>query len=69
MDPSSPKRHQGARLEVVSTSQGEKESTMKLIRVGVDLAKAVFQVHGVDRNVIMGAWLYIGIFNSTLLKA
>jgi hypothetical protein len=28
----------------------EKESTMKLIRVGVDLAKNVFQVHGVDRN-------------------
>ena len=23
---------------------------MKLIRVGVDLAKNVFQVHGVDRN-------------------
>ena len=29
---------------------GEKESTMKLMRVGIDLAKAVFQVHGVDRN-------------------
>jgi hypothetical protein len=29
---------------------GEKGSTMKLMRVGVDLAKAVFQVHGVDRN-------------------
>ena len=28
----------------------EKESIMKLIRVGVDLAKNVFQVHGVDRN-------------------
>jgi transposase len=28
----------------------EKESTMKLIRVGVDLAKNVFQVHGIDRN-------------------
>ena len=28
----------------------EKESTMKLIRVGVDLAKNVFQVHGVGRN-------------------
>jgi transposase len=23
---------------------------MKLMRVGVDLAKSVFQVHGVDRN-------------------
>src|ERR1035437_5564927 len=29
----------------------KKESTMKIIRVGVDLAKNVFQVHGVDRNV------------------
>src|SRR5512137_891653 len=28
----------------------EKESSMKLIRVGVDLAKNVFQVHGVDRS-------------------
>src|SRR3972149_1226484 len=28
----------------------EEESTMKLIRVGVDLAKNVFQVHGVDRK-------------------
>jgi len=29
---------------------GEKESTMKLRCVGVDLAKNVFQVHGVDGN-------------------
>jgi transposase len=29
---------------------GEKRSTMKLMRVGVDLAKSVFQVHGVDRH-------------------
>src|SRR5215831_15382143 len=28
----------------------EKESAMKLIRVGVDLAKNVFQVHGVNRS-------------------
>src|ERR1039458_10366908 len=28
----------------------KKESTMKIIRVGVDLAKNVFQAHGVDRN-------------------
>ena len=28
----------------------EKESEMKIIRVGVDLAKNVFQVHGVDRQ-------------------
>jgi len=25
---------------------------MKLIRVGVDLAKNVFQLHGVDRSVV-----------------
>ena len=50
MDPSSPNRHLGARLEAVSTSQQGKGSTMKLIRVGVDLAKNVFQVHGVDRK-------------------
>ena len=29
---------------------GEKGSIMKLIRVGVDLAKNVFQVHGVERK-------------------
>jgi transposase len=28
----------------------KKESKMKIIRVGVDLAKSVFQVHGVDRD-------------------
>ena len=34
---------------------GEEVSTMKLIRVGVDLAKNVFQVHGVDRKE-KGVW-------------
>jgi hypothetical protein len=29
---------------------GEKGPTTKLMRVGVDLAKSVFQVHGVDRK-------------------
>ena len=28
----------------------EKESKLNIIRVGVDLAKNVFQVHGIDRN-------------------
>jgi len=28
---------------------GEKESKVKIMRVGVDLAKNVFHVHGVDR--------------------
>ena len=31
-----------------SSVRGEKESTMEIIRVGVDLAKNVLQVHGVD---------------------
>ena len=30
--------------------QEEKESVMKLSRVGVDLAKNVYQLHGVDRH-------------------
>jgi transposase len=30
------------------TSQRKKESTMKIMRIGLDLAKNVFQVHGVD---------------------
>ncbi len=29
---------------------GEKEPVMKLSRVGVDLAKNVYQLHGVDRH-------------------
>jgi transposase len=48
MDSSLLKRHQSARLEVSPTSQRKKESTMKIIRIGLDLAKNVFQVHGVD---------------------
>lgn len=39
--------HRGARLEAIEPVTREKESVMKLIRVGVDLAKNVFQVHGV----------------------
>jgi hypothetical protein len=49
MDSSSPKGHRGATLEFPHNQLKKKESTMKLIRVGVDLAKNVFQVHGVDR--------------------
>ena len=33
---------------VSNAVNGKKESTMKINRVGVDLAKNVFQVHGVD---------------------
>jgi transposase len=35
---------------IVYQSQEEKESTMKIIRVGVDLAKNLFHIHGVDRK-------------------
>jgi hypothetical protein len=31
-------------------SHSKKESVMKLTRVGIDLAKNVFQVHGVDER-------------------
>jgi hypothetical protein len=37
------------RLNWVRDNQLREESTMKIIRVGVDLAKSVFQVHRVDR--------------------
>lgn len=33
-----------------TTSFGKKVSTMKLIRVGGDFAKNVFQLHGIDRT-------------------
>jgi transposase len=36
--------------EIASSVNGEEESTMKIRRVGVDLAKNVFQLHGTDRN-------------------
>jgi transposase len=49
MDSSSPKRHVSATLEFPHNQSRKKESTMKLIRVGIDLAKNVFQIHGVDR--------------------
>jgi hypothetical protein len=38
------------RSSVNNQSTREQESVMKLIRVGVDLAKNVFQVHGVGRD-------------------
>jgi transposase len=51
MDSSLLKRHLGARLEMCeTTSRRKKESTVELMRVGMDLAKNVFQLHGVDRQ-------------------
>jgi len=36
--------------DVYSQQQVEKESDMEITRVGVDIAKNVFQIHGVDRS-------------------
>ncbi len=50
MDSSSPKRHLGAKLVSDTTSKRKGGVTMKLSRVGIDLAKNVYQLHGVDRH-------------------
>jgi hypothetical protein len=50
MDSSSPRGHVSAKLEFPHYRFRKKEPVMKLIRVGVDLAKNVFQLHGVDRS-------------------
>ena len=50
MDPSSPNGIEVPDWKCHPPVNREKESVMKLIRVGVDLAKNVFQVHGVERN-------------------
>ena len=50
MDSSSHARHLGAKLGLNFPVIGKKESVMNLSRVGVDLAKNVFQLHGVDRH-------------------
>ena len=44
-----PLRHASAKVEFPHYRFERKESVMKLIRVGIDLAKNVFQIHGVDR--------------------
>ncbi len=50
MDSSSPKRHLSAKLVIDTTSKRKGGVTMKLSRVGIDLAKNVYQLHGVDRS-------------------
>ncbi len=50
MDSSSPNRHLSAKLVSETTSKRKGGVTMKLSRVGVDLAKNVYQLHGVDRS-------------------
>jgi transposase len=59
---------------VKQTVNGKRESTMKLSRVGVDLAKNVFQLHGVDgderaifrRRLKRDQWLRAVFDNSDL---
>jgi len=50
MDSSSLYRHRCAKLIVSLTVNEKEESTMKINRVGLDLAKNVFQLHGADRK-------------------
>ena len=50
MDSPSPQRHQSARLGMlINQSTARRSPLMNISRVGIDLAKNVFQVHGVDR--------------------
>ena len=60
MDSSSPDRHLSARLEVYSPVNDKKESTMEVKRVGIDLAKNVFQLHGVDRHDLIESYVERG---------
>ena len=41
-------RHLGAKVVVVINHEQEEPSTMNISTVGFDLAKNVFQVHGID---------------------
>lgn len=41
-------RHRGAKVVVVINHEQEELSAMKVTTVGLDLAKNVFQVHGID---------------------
>ena len=48
--PPSPQRHLKCQTGFENPVNGKKEPKMKIMRVGVDLAKNVFHVHGVDRS-------------------
>ena len=50
MDSSLPQRHLKCHTGFENPVNGKKEPKMKIMRVGVDLAKNVFHVHGVDRS-------------------
>jgi hypothetical protein len=48
--PPAPAASRCAGLEESQTFTQKEESEMKLARIGLDLAKNVFQIHGVDRT-------------------
>ena len=50
MDSSSPYGNYVPDWSSCSQSQDKKEPTMNISRIGIDLAKNVFQLHGVDRH-------------------
>jgi transposase len=43
-------RHRYAKVQVCTTTEREGASEMKITTVGIDLAKNVFQIHGVDER-------------------
>jgi hypothetical protein len=43
-----PRRHRMCQIEVVEDPQAKEPSASKIIRIGVDTSKGVFQLHGVD---------------------
>ena len=48
------KRHNSAKIGVVSPLKMKCASTMKITTIGIDLAKNVFQIHGVDDHRKVG---------------
>src|SRR3954451_7706908 len=50
MDAPFPRRHRGARVEMHSSTEKERSARMKITTIGVDLAKSLLQVHGVDEH-------------------
>ena len=48
-----PERHLCARVEGVVTNTRKEPSTMQVSTIGFDLAKQVFQVHGVDADGVV----------------
>lgn len=48
MDSSSPYRHHCAKLRVILSVNDKDDPKMEIYRIGVDLAKNVFQLHGAD---------------------